>query len=109
MTNSEDNKIKPDESKQILPTPPKPPANIQEIIDKGNKIYTGLKNVLEPSQNGKYVVIEVNSGKHFVGNTTDEATALAKKEFPNQIMFIRRIGQVEKSSRYSLNLNPFYH
>ncbi len=90
------------------PTQPKPPTNIQEIIDKGNKIYDGLKNALEPIQNGKYIVIEVNSGKQFIGNTTDEAIASAKKEFPTQIMFIRRIGQGDKASRYSLNFNPCY-
>lgn len=98
MTNPEENKNKPKENPSLPPTPPA--TNIQEIINKGNEIYNGLKNVLEPIHTGKYVVIEIKSGRYFLGGTRDEAIANARKEFPSQIMFIKRVGQVEKSSRH---------
>lgn len=106
MTNPEENNNKPNE-KPSLPSIP-PTANVQEIIRKGNEIYDKLKAELEPTHNGKYVIIEIDSGEYFVGDTRDEATIKAKQKFPDKIMFIRRIGQVEKISRHSPCSHPNY-
>lgn len=84
------------------------PANIAEIIKRGNDIYEKFRTILEKAHNGKYVVIEVESEKYFVGETRDEATLNAKKEFPDVVMFIRRIGQVEKASRHISRYHPSY-
>lgn len=81
-------------------SPVPPNANIQEIIKKGGEIYDTLKAELEPLQNGKHIVIEVDSNKHFIADTRDEAIAKARKEFPDKLLFVRRIGQVEKASRH---------
>jgi hypothetical protein len=75
--------------------------NIQDLIDKANEIYESLKAELEPKYNGKFVAIEIESKKHFIGDTRDEAVAEAKKEFPESVVFGKRIGGVEKSSRHS--------
>ncbi|GEM_PF-1585104 len=79
------------------------PANVSEIIRKGNEIYETLKEGFERDNSGKYIVIEVDSGKYFIGETRDEAVVTAKKSFPNIIMFVRRIGHIEKASRHLLN------
>lgn len=78
------------------------PPNARELANKAREIYIFLKPQLEPSNNGKYVVIEVNSGKHFIGDTKDEAMEKARKEFPGILLFVRRIGELEKNSHYSL-------
>lgn len=75
-------------------------TNVQELIKKGNEIYETLKNGLEPAQNSKWVVIEVQSGKYFVGDTRTDAVAEARKVFPTQVMFARRIGVAEKTLRH---------
>jgi hypothetical protein len=75
--------------------------SIQEIVQKGNDIYSKIRKDLEPQNNGKYVVIEVGSGEHFTGDTRDEAIAKAKVKFPNVVMFVQRIGGLEKVARIS--------
>ncbi len=81
-------------------------VNIQEILRKGEEIYQQqLKSTLEPSKNGTYVVIEVDSEKHFLGATKDETVLEAKKEFPDKILFVRRIGETERIASYSPNFS----
>lgn len=93
----------PDNTNQ--PNVPNAP-NIKELVDRANEIYLTLKPQLEPTNNGKYVVIEVNSGRHFVGDTKDEAMVVARREFPGIILFVRRIGGLEKVSRHSSSFSP---
>lgn len=80
--------------------------NVQELTRKGEEIYQqDLKGDLEQHNNGEYVAIEVESKQHYVGITKEEAVAKAKKEYPNKIFFVRRIGEIEKIASYSL-YNP---
>ena len=88
-----------DNNQQPQPNIP-PSLSVSEIIRRGEIKYDELKIELEKDHHGKYVVIEVESGKHFIGDTRDEATIEARKSFPNKVMFIKRIGQVEKISRH---------
>ena len=75
--------------------------NVKDLAEKAREIYKGLKKDLEPANNGKYIVIEVNSEKTFIGDTKDEAMAKARKEFSNIVLFVRRIGELEKVSYHS--------
>jgi len=76
-------------------------TNIQELISKSTEIYNGLRAVLEPAHNGQFIAIEATSGKHFIGENRSDAVGAARKEFPDQVLFVRRIGGVEKSLRHS--------
>jgi len=91
----------PDETKQPNSQPSTPTQpNVADIIKKGNEIYESIKAELEPTNNGKYVVIEVASKRHFIGETRTDAVIEAKKAFPDTVMFVKRIGGAEKSSRH---------
>lgn len=79
--------------------------NVQELVKKARGIYDGLRAEMEPSRNGQYIVIEADSGKHFLGATKDEAMAEARKEFPGILLFVRRIGELEKNSYHSSSLS----
>lgn len=79
--------------------------NIQELVKKAKDIYVPLKEELEATHNGEYIVIEVNSGKYFVGATKDEAMANARKEFPGILLFVRRIGELEKNLYHRSSLS----
>lgn len=80
--------------------------NVQELTRKGEEIYQQeFKENLEQVHNGEYVAIEVESKQYYVGTTKEEAVAKAKKEYPNKIFFVRRIGEIEKIASYSL-YNP---
>lgn len=67
-------------------------AKIEEIAKKGAKIYEKIKINYEPQYNGKFLAIEVDSEKEYLGNTSAEALELAKKEHPNKIFYVVKIG-----------------
>ena len=79
----------------ITPTP-----NINFLIKKAEEIYLNLKKDTEPSQNGKYIAIEVESGEHFIADTREEAVKASKTKYPDRIPFTRKIGELEKASRH---------
>lgn len=93
---------------QAKPNIPTSATNVQEIIRKGDEIYSGLKSTLEPKMNGKFIVIEVESGEHFIGETREEAVAKAGAKFPNKLTFSRRIGEPEKVSRTLSRLHNYH-
>lgn len=86
--------------------PVPPSVNIQNLLTKGEEIYQQIKANLEPNNIGQYVAIEVDSQRHFVGLTKDEAVAQAKTVFPDKIFFVRRIGEIEKIAVYSSIFSP---
>ncbi|MFH1582457.1 MAG: hypothetical protein ABIA08_01725 [bacterium] len=99
-----------EEQKQPISKSPDVPdvPDVKGIIKKGLEIYDKIKEKIEPAENGKYVVIETESEKYFIGNTRDEATGKAKDEFPDKVLFIKRIGQIEKISRHVALDHPNY-
>lgn len=63
------------------------------IAEKGEKIYQQkLKDTLERDHKGEFVAIEVETGKYFLGKSPEETLETAKKEFPEKIFHLIRIG-----------------
>ncbi len=67
-------------------------ANLQEIVDRGEKIYEEIKSQYEPQYNGKFLAIEVESKKIYFGDESIEAMEAAKKEFPDKVFYLVKIG-----------------
>ncbi len=66
---------------------------VDRLPELGEEIYERkLKAKLEPKYKGKFLVIEVESGKYFIGNTFDEALDKAEAKFPHEVFYIKRIG-----------------
>ena len=66
---------------------------MSEVADLGKQFYeTHLKAVLEPQENGKFVAIEPESERWFIGATAVEAIKQGKNSFPQKILFLARIG-----------------
>lgn len=66
---------------------------LEEITKKGQAIYeTKLKNELERENLGKFVSIDVETQKYFIGDSIEDALQKAKTEFPNKIFYTARIG-----------------
>lgn len=83
-----------------LNTPlPNNALGMQEMIKRARKIYDDLKSALEAEYLGKYLAIEIKSGQYFIGDTREEATKEANKVFPKAIIFIRKIGSIDKVAR----------
>jgi hypothetical protein len=67
-------------------------ANIQKIAEKGAKIYESIKLQYTPAQNGKFLAIDIESKKTYIGNTSSEAVELARKAHPNKVFYVVKIG-----------------
>lgn len=67
-------------------------VNIQEIAEKGAKIYEKIKNSYDPKEKGKFLAIDIESEKVYLGNTSAEAIELAKQNHPNKIFYVVKIG-----------------
>lgn len=64
-----------------------------EITKLGKKFYEEhLKAILEPQENGKFVAIEPDNEKYFIGTTAVEALLKGKETFPDKIFFLARVG-----------------
>lgn len=73
--------------------------DVQEIVKKGQELYNlQLKGVLEPDNTGKYAVIDVDSGEYFLGDTREEAVIEARKKYPKKVLYVTRIGGLERLS-----------
>jgi hypothetical protein len=61
-------------------------------LDRGSACYQEIKQELEPKHHGAYVMIEVDSGDYFIGETPEEALRQARMLHPNKAFYLIRIG-----------------
>ena len=63
------------------------------LLERGMKLYEErLKSELEPELNGRIVVVEVESGDYFLGQTANEAYKKAKEKHPDKPFAFLRVG-----------------
>lgn len=63
------------------------------LAEKGKEFYNrSLKQLLEPTENGKFIAIEPDSGRYFVGKTTRETMDAAHCALPDKKFYLQRIG-----------------
>ncbi len=67
-------------------------ADLQKIVDEGEKIYEQIKSQYEPQENGKFLAIEIESKKVYFAIDSVDAMMLAKKEFPDKVFYLVKIG-----------------
>jgi len=60
-------------------------------VKKAEEVYSKIKHTLK-SQEGKFIVIEPESGDYFVGDTDLEAYKAAKQKYPHKETYMMRIG-----------------
>jgi hypothetical protein len=65
----------------------------RRLIERANRFYDEcLRDTLELSHMNEYVIIEPDSGDHFLGRTMSEAAAGARAAHPGRGMCIMRVG-----------------
>ena len=63
------------------------------LAERAEKFYQEkLKSMLEPSQVGKFVAIEPDSGSYFVNESDVEAIMNGRSVLPDKLFYLRRIG-----------------
>ncbi len=68
---------------------------MDETIERGQRVYDEqLKSRLEPEHTGRFVAIEPESAKYFLGDTGTEALVAAHEAMPESRFYLRRVGYV---------------
>lgn len=67
-------------------------ADIQKIAEEGAKIYSQVKVTYDPKEKGKFLAIDIESKKAYLGSTSAEALDLARSKHPNKVFYVVKIG-----------------
>lgn len=67
-------------------------ADVEKIVTEGTAIYQSLKSNYEPAENGKFLAIDIGSKKVYLSETSAEAVKEAKKDFPDNIFYVVKVG-----------------
>ncbi len=63
-----------------------------KIATEGQKNYDSIKIQYEPSQNGKFLAIDVDSKDVYLSDDGAKAVELARGAHPNKIFYLVKIG-----------------
>ena len=64
------------------------PFNIEEFGKKSEDYYNEIRTKIEPSNKGKYVALDFEHERYWLGDTASEALANAKKESPDKLFYL---------------------
>ena len=64
-----------------------------ELVKGGQRFYDEhLRDALEPEHLGRYVAIEPDSGRYFLGDTGTQALLDARQVMPECLFYLARVG-----------------
>ena len=64
----------------------------EQLARKSEAIYQKIKAEMEMNHKGEFLAIDSESGDYYLGNTSLEAGLKGRKEHPNTVFYIIRIG-----------------
>jgi hypothetical protein len=65
----------------------------QEVAQRGRKLYEErIRSQLEPEHDGRFLVVDVDSGEYAVADDELEAFARARERAPEGLLFLIRVG-----------------
>lgn len=64
----------------------------QEIAERGAAIYREIRQNYEPNDNGKFLAIEIETKKIYMGNTSGEALEQARGKHPGKLFYVVKVG-----------------
>jgi hypothetical protein len=65
---------------------------IEKIVADGTAIYEEVKAQYEPQYHGQFLAIDIGSKKVYLSDTSAMAVQLAKKDYPDNIFYVKKIG-----------------
>ncbi len=64
-----------------------------DLVESGQRLYDErLREMLEPSEAGRYIAIEPVTGEYFLGDTGTEALVEARRVLPEALFYLARVG-----------------
>ena len=67
-------------------------ADVQKIATEGAKIYEGVKVQYDPKEKGKFLAIDIDTKQTYLADTSADAVAAARKNHPEKIFYVVKIG-----------------
>ena len=67
-------------------------VNLDGISRAGKKIYKRIRSRYEPKYNGQFLAINPKTKKEYLGKTTFNAVQKAKKDDPDTVLYLVKIG-----------------
>ncbi len=67
-------------------------TDIQKIAEEGARIYEQIKVNYDPKEREKFLAIDIDSKKAYLGNTSAEALELARQNHPDKVFYVVKIG-----------------
>lgn len=64
----------------------------EQLARKGEAIYQKIKAEMETNHKGEFLAIDPENGDYYLGKTSLEAGLKGRKEHPNTVFYIIRIG-----------------
>lgn len=75
-----------------IPTSNQPPLNLEDFSKKSLEYYNEIKSKLEAEAMNKYVALDYETKKYWVGETVSDVLTQAKAEFPNKVFYLLQVG-----------------
>ena len=69
-----------------------PKYSTSEYVRRGEKRYKAIKDQVEAKYKHKFIAIEVDSGDYFIDQDSVKAVLKARKQYPQTIFYLARIG-----------------
>ena len=70
-----------------------PNYSIDEVCDRGEEIYEEkIKPLVEPQENGKFIVIDIESGDYELGEEMLPASRRLRERRPDSVRFGAKVG-----------------
>lgn len=85
-----------------------PPINLEDFSKKSLTYYEQIKKKLEKEAMSKYVAVDYETSKYWIGETASDALSKAKAQFPDKIFYLFQVGSLTTFSVQSIASNdPF--
>jgi hypothetical protein len=66
---------------------------LERFAEQGERFYVEhLRDILEPEQIGRFVAIEPETGRYFIGGGGSDALVAAHDAMPDGLFYLKRIG-----------------
>ena len=67
--------------------------SIEEVCDRGERIYAErIKALVEPQENGRFIVIDIESGDYEIADLMSDASHCLKERRPDSVRFGAKVG-----------------
>lgn len=67
-------------------------VDVQKIAAEGTKIYESIKADYDPKEKGKFLAIDIDTKQTYLADTSAGAVADARKNNPNKVFYVVKIG-----------------